>query len=1343
MDKTMRVVGIGASAGGLEAIIDFFENVPADLNMAFIVIQHLSPDHKSLMDELLRKHTSLTIEVISEARELLPNHIFLISAQSNVLLENGRLRPVGRSGRGHLNLPIDQFFHSLAEECGSNAVGIILSGTGTDGSRGIQAIKNNGGIVLVQDPDTAQFDGMPQAAILTGVADQVLPPAAIAEALNSIFQRKKDGLLLLDSQDDQLGTHLETILEYVIKHAGVDFRDYRRTTLLRRIEKRMLVKKLDRIEAYVDLLADSPQEAHLLHQEFLIGVTRFFRDAPAFEILRTEVIPHLARRRDTQDSLRIWCAGCSTGEEAYTLALLLEEYARYHKITPFHFKLFASDLDARAIEVAKRGIYSALIEHTVPSELIERYFTKTTEGFQIDKEVRERMVFTVHDALADPPFIKIDLVTCRNLLIYLNTSSQQQLLNNFQFSLRENSYLFLGPSESLGQADQYFEPISERWNLFRLVNKQRLLSGRKLRLPRRIKKGSDGDQASADPAEPATWEIRKIKNYYQTELLRRFAPTSIYVDSALTILYSHGPVQRLFGFPRSAEDFDLRSMVDLEYLPMFENGVQRALESGKTFTYENVPYSFEGRRMRLHTTFDALRAEDDSQPVVLIQFTILSAQAKKEEAPEIIDEETYRNEQIRTLERHLSDSMKARQALLERLDATNEELQSSNEELMAANEEMQSTNEELQSLNEELYTVNSELQNKVEELTLTNSDLDNLLESTDVGTIFVDRNLRIRKFTPAIQRQFDLLNNDIGRPITNFVNTFADDSIYANATRVIESGEMIEREIIDARGTYFLLRILPYRLGDRREIDGVVISFTDITPLRSALADKKEQAERFTALFEHADASIAIIDPADNILEINRDAFGLDRDELIDANLLECLKDPHFVSRYAQAKQDVLRTQEPAQFIAPIRRPGEPDLWFASMLIPIHTDQELKRLVLMSRDETQPGRLLGETHRKIALFNAWYQYGNQHIMTVDAEGTILDLNYSPSGYAIKAILGRKLLDILPEENRPQHQQVMNRLLGGEQIVTYESTLAHPDGSAPMYFENLVVRIDPRDGEELHFIWISRDATEMRRLRQRVGELEKRISTNLEEQSAELLSKNRELQDINYYLDSFVQSAAHDLRAPVTQLDGFLELTNDENASELFPEIRQNMLTAVRQLRQTIDGLVEMIDFEKHDHSKAKEIDVNAKVEHMVEQVRQNYPSVKIDLRTDLDPDLRIAYPEPYIRSLLHNLLDNAVKYRSHPDAVRVTVQTRCNGPNEIMISVRDNGIGIDTNRYGHLLFQPFKRLTAERPGTGIGLSIVNNAIRRNGGRFEVDSKLGAGSEFKAYLVAYEVDRTNE
>lgn len=1338
--NSIRVVGIGASAGGLEAIIEFFEQIPEDIGMAFIVIQHLSPDHKSLMDELLRKHTSLPIEVISEERDLQPNRIYLISAQSNVLLKDGKLRPVSRSDRKRLNLPIDQFFHSLGQECGENAVGIILSGTGTDGSRGISAIKKSGGIILVQDPDTAQFDGMPQSAIQTGLVDQVLPPAAMAKALDNIFLRKKDGLMLLDSQDDNLYQQLEIILSYVERYAEVDFREYRRTTLLRRIEKRMLVKKMETIDEYVAYMRDTPQEAHTLHQEFLIGVTRFFRDPDAFQLLRTDVIPHLARGRNRQEPIRVWCAGCSTGEEAYTLALLLQEY-RNQSERSFNFKIFASDLDARAIDLANRGVYSAGIENNLPAELLDRHFQKIPEGYKINKAIREKIVFTVHDAMSDPPFINIDLVSCRNLLIYINQQSQQRLLGNFQFSLRKDGYIFLGPSESLGEAAEYFQPVSEHWNIFRMIKKLRPTVNRQLRAPRNFLRTPRDVDDHYDPASPPR-ESQRDSAFFQRLLLKQYAPISLFVSPELDILYTHGAVQQLFGFPRSAEDFNLRKVTKLENLAMFENGVRKALESGKTFTYKDVPYVFEEQRMRIHATFNSLRDEYRSHRIVLIDIKILKDRPT-EETGEAIDEDAYREEQLRTLERRLSEAMDARQVLAEKLEATNEELQSSNEELLAANEELQSTNEELQSLNEELYTVNSELQNKVEELTVTNSDLDNLLESTQVGTIFVDRELRIRKFTPAIQEQFELLGNDIGRPITNFVNALRDDQIYEDTAQVIETGQSVEREVQDQRKTSYLMRILPYRLSEKDRIAGAVLTFTNVSPLKMALREKEEQAERFTALFDHADSTITVLSADDVIREINGDSYGLTAEELLGQKLSEILADSFFATRFTKAKKEVLQYNRPVNFTASIRVEKEQDRWFVNTLIPIFADQEVKSFILISRDETQPQRLLGETRRKVAIFNAWYHYGNQHILTTDARGKIIDVNYVTSGYELAEVLGNDLLDTLPEQSRAPYRKAIRRLQAGEKQINYESTLYPENGSEPLHFENLALRVEPDEGEEMHMVWISRDITELQRLSEQVWELERQISTNLEEQSAELLSKNRELQDINYYLDSFVQSAAHDLRAPVTQLDGLLDLTTHENAAEIFPEVRDNMLVAVRQLRQTIDGLVEMIDFEKQDNSKAREIDLDKMVQHMVEASRQNYQSVDINWQLDLEPGLRLYYPEPYIRSLLHNLLDNAIKYRSLDHSVTVQIKTKRTGQDETLISVTDNGIGIDMNRYGHLLFQPFKRLTAERPGTGIGLSIVNNAIRRNGGRIEVSSKLGEGAEFRTYLVSYEPEKTKQ
>ncbi|MFK7983585.1 MAG: chemotaxis protein CheB, partial [Saprospiraceae bacterium] len=770
MKKEIITVGIGASAGGLEAINEFFDHLDPETGMAFIVIQHLSPDFKSLMDELLSKHTKMPITVIHEPTPIKPNNIYLISKESNIIIEDGVIRPAKREERHVLNLPIDVFFHSLGKNQREHSIGVILSGTGSDGSKGIASIKEAGGLVLVQEPATAQFDGMPRAAMKTGYVDNILPPFAIAKTLMNLVKSNEMGyLLFLNPEDEKISRYFHEILEMVQDRMGVDFTEYRNTTLYRRIEKRMFMTRKNTIEDYMAFIEENEKEITHLYNEFLIGVTRFFRDKEAFDLLETKVISKIINDTDKSEPIRIWVAACSTGEEAYSLAILFQEYLEKNGLHR-SFKIFASDLDSHAISIASKGTYGGEIKDNIPPYILKKYFHTNLDGsYAINKNIREKIVFTTHDALYDPPFINLDLVSCRNFLIYLKPEIQQKLLVNFQFALRHKSYLFLGPSESLGKTKTAFESINERWNIYQNVLETNLKSTKFSRQD--LKERRRKEQR---PTKVAIYEDRispSNEEVFTSWLLNQYVPLLLFVNAEFEVLHIHGNAERLLSFPRGPGGFNLSKMLEEDELLIFKNGIRKTLENEHTNAYKGITFKKNLAVFKIDLTFEPAEIRQLEQQVILITIQINGEGKGTGDAKEIVsvDESVYHQERVRTLDLELRQAKREKQNLVERLETTNEELQSSNEELMAANEELQSTNEELQSVNEELYTVNAELQNKVYELTLSNNDMDNLLKSTGIGTIFVDEMLNIRRFTPAVKQQFKLVSSDIGRPITTFV----------------------------------------------------------------------------------------------------------------------------------------------------------------------------------------------------------------------------------------------------------------------------------------------------------------------------------------------------------------------------------------------------------------------------------------------------------------------------------------------------------------------------------------------------------------------------------------------
>lgn len=956
MDKDLTIVGIGASAGGLEALKEFFTHIPDDTGLAFVVVQHLSPDFKSLMDELLAKHTKMPIKVIEENVQVQPNHIYLISHSNNIIIKDGIIRQVERKPTTVLNLPIDEFFHSLGIDKKDKSIGIILSGTGTDGSRGVRTIKEEGGMVMVQDPDTAKFNGMPLAAISIGLSDSVLNPKGLAQELARIASAEHDVSGMLDENNDGYRALLDKILQRVTTIAGVNFLEYRRATLIRRLEKRMFVKNIHSLYEYYMYLLKNEEETQMLFKEFLIGVTRFFRDKEAFAILNDIVIPSIFRNKSKEEVIRIWVTGSSTGEEAYSIGMLMEEHIEANNLQ-HQYKIFATDVDKRAIQHASEGIYLDNIVADVGQERMERFFrSQKGNKFQINKEIRQRIVFAVHDALQDPPFINTDLISCRNMLIYLKSTIQQTLISNFQFALNQGGYLFLGPSESIGDLKKAFAPVSQKWNIYQNVLRDKMLPITRKRNTRQSQPESKRRTYNRVDKEETSIKVVDYKlydEYFSRLLIQKHAPRCLFVNTELEILYINGNFEEILFFPQAVVKWNLSRMLAKEEVSLIQEGMRKVNDTEQAVQYRDVLFTKNEESLRLDLSIEKFYTREINETFYLIQFIIKGSSDKIENDVELIDLNKYKDERLKTLEFELWESKRERQNLIEQLETTNEELQSSNEELLAANEELQSTNEELQSVNEELYTVNTELQSKIDELTLANNDINNLLKSTEIGTIFLDSEMNIRKFTPTIQKQFDFRDSDIGRPITSFTNNFADDALYDDIKRVMENPDVntIEREILDRKNNTYLLRILPYRTEKHKYVHGVVITFIDLNSVNRATSSSKRQAEQYRSIFENSNDLIALIDTSGIIKSINHSIDGYEKEDLLGKRIQNYAKGKG--QEFEEYINAVAAGEKIEHFeIELLTKSKGEQIWLDVNITPITTDQKINMLTIIARDIT-------------------------------------------------------------------------------------------------------------------------------------------------------------------------------------------------------------------------------------------------------------------------------------------------------------------------------------------------------------------------------------------------------
>ncbi|MBA3452837.1 MAG: PAS domain-containing protein, partial [Deltaproteobacteria bacterium] len=818
------IVGIGASAGGLEALQHLFDNIPSDTTMAFVVVQHLSPDFKSLMDELLGRHTAMPIHLVENGMLVEPGHVYLIPPKKEMIISGGRLLLSDRDRQQELNLPIDVFFRSLAQDCGRHAVAIVLSGTGSDGSRGICDVHEAGGLVLVQDIDSAQFDGMPRTAQDTGLVDWILPPQEMPRVLEDHVKRGGKSVRGHATTRAQLTTSFSDVYRMLEEEYGLDFTHYKPSTVTRRIERRLRLAQADDVQEYVARLRSDRAELDVLFRDLLIGVTRFFRNEEAFELLEKSVLPELLANGSRETPLRVWVAGCATGEEAYSLAILLHELTQ--EPGSRSFKIFATDVHRGSLEVAGRAFYGEESLARVSQERRDRYFVRVGAGYQLSPELRQSIVFAPHNVIRDAPFTRVDLVSCRNMLIYLQPAVQQKVLNQFHFSLNRGGVMLLGPSESPGALLKDFETVDRHWRIYRKHSDARVPIGTRLQACAVEPRFVSTQPQNAGPRQ----SLSHLLGTYDV-LLDEHMPSSLLVSDRGELLHSFGGASRFLKPRDGRHGLDIAEQVDEKLKLLLTGGMRRALLATAPIVFKNVSIETDGRERGYHVTMRRVASRSTDIPNVLISFT----QVDTEVVPAVANEvelSQIASDQMSALRSELEYTKANLQAAIEQLESGNEQLQASNEELMSSNEELQSTNEELQSVNEELYTVNAEYQSKIGELTELTNDMDNLLASTEIGTVFLDEKLRIRKFTPKIAESFNLLPHDVGRSIETFTSTMDHPELATDVRRVLASGERVEREIKDQQGQSYFLRILPYRA--KGGTAGVVITFIDVSGLKAA-----------------------------------------------------------------------------------------------------------------------------------------------------------------------------------------------------------------------------------------------------------------------------------------------------------------------------------------------------------------------------------------------------------------------------------------------------------------------------------------------------------------------------
>ncbi|NCC52831.1 MAG: PAS domain S-box protein [Spartobacteria bacterium] len=853
--KPNLYVGIGASAGGLEAIEAFFSNMPNDSGLAFIVVQHLSPDYKSMMVELLSKKTRMKVVRTEHQLEVQANTVYLIPPKKNLTIFHGKLLLNEKDLDRGINLPIDIFLKSLAEDQGPRAVGIILSGTGSDGTRGVRAIKEYGGMVMIQDEQSSRFDGMPRAAAGTGLADFIMPPAKMPEQLLSFASHP---CVTADSTVKPLLTDedsLTRIFALLRERTKVDFTYYKPNTIIRRIERRMGVNQINELPGYVDFLQQNPDEQLALYREFLIGVTNFFRDDDLFNMLAEKWLPPLLSRVSNRE-MRIWVPGCSTGEEAYTYAMMIRECMEQEGMNR-DIKIFATDIDRDAIVRAGAGLYPDSIMADLSPHYLSKYFYHQGEQYRVTRTLREMVIFAQQNLLRDPPFTNIDLVSCRNLLIYLQPILQKKIIELFNFSLNPGGLLVLGKSETLGDKAGYFDVLNQTYKIYR--SKGKVARGKPIDpiTPPEEKLNYPGQVAGPSVSIRQAIKEEQLTNRFLDVLAGRYVPLAIVVNESLEILHTIGDAADYFRMPSGPAVFTLSRMASKELSIPLITGIQKVFRRHEELVFSNVRVETRTDVKCVTLRVVPMPPPRRGQEALVAVFLEELEEVKPPEVSAQLDLTKESQDYIANLEQELQFSRENLQATIEELETSNEELQATNEELMASNEELQSTNEELQSTNEELHTINAEDQNRIMELTELTNDVDNLLSSSRIGQLLLDENLEIRRFSPEVKAVFRIMETDVGRPISHLVGRLADFDPEQAAARVQRTQEPIECVCAREDGHGFLTRVVPYQIGPNA-FAGIVMTFVDITNVRAMEAQAKESSRIAEDLLHYMPVGIFI-----------------------------------------------------------------------------------------------------------------------------------------------------------------------------------------------------------------------------------------------------------------------------------------------------------------------------------------------------------------------------------------------------------------------------------------------------------------------------------------------------
>jgi two-component system CheB/CheR fusion protein len=1344
IDYNQYVIAIGASAGGIEAISNFFDHTPTDA-VSYVLVQHLSADFKSHMAQILAPHSKLQIIEVTNNTVIETNRVYLIPSAKYMTVKNGRLMLTDKKDRQPPHLTIDHFFSSLAEDCGEKAIGVILSGTGHDGSTGVQAIKNAGGLVIVQDPETATFNEMPLSAIRTGCADLVLKPGNMPQAIEDYVNDGMQGILLGNENDQISEDKLLGIFNLIKANSAFDFTNYKRPTILRRIKRRLLQLNFSNANTYYEFLQNTPSEVALLANDFLISVTSFFRDPEAFKVIDRIVIPAIMQQNQDNETIKIWVAGCATGEEAFSLAILVKEYLNKTGQNKL-IKIYATDINKSALAIAKKGIYPESIADTVDKIRLKSFFTKTGSTYKIKHEIRKMIVFAEHDLVRNVPYCNIDLISCRNLLIYMNFELQERAFSMMHFGLRKNGFLFLGPSENAEVLKNDFTEISTKWNVYQ-SNK----IGRPVKFNTFSSPVMGNATTTMEVIKKTTSPVIKLASSDELSLaiLQESGFNGVCTDENLTVIRSFGNTTRYLK--NENFNFNLNDLMPDHISIIFKAAAHKALKVNERIELSGLKFE-DALTAKIRLVDIVIKPFLMGKPAGKFLLILFVENKSKAGGINIIQDGGFNQlakEHLVNLEQELAESRLNLEAANERSASSDENMQSYNEEQQSANEEMQSANEELQSVNEELHTINKEYQATNTQLTELNDDLNNYFRSNLNGQLFVDRDLLLKKYSPGAVKHINIRESDIGRPLSNITTNIKFETLIDDIKQVMLDEETITREAEASNGKIYQVMTMPYIRKHSKKSDGAVISFYDITELKkisreldvtnkklnktngeitivnTQLNDRNEQLNNSKKYIEEIfntihdplvilDRELRVIRATDGFYQ----TFKVSKEET-EGNFLYDLGNKQWdipVLRHQLEnilpEQGFFKAFEVNHIFNVI---GHKIMRLTARQFDTYTNETLTLLAihdLTDKRKVEEGlaeveRLLAESKERLhfaiesAGIGSWdFNVQTKELIWDNRCRELYGLNSAePVDYSV-------FLDQIHPDDRDLTDDAVNKALkgvnNGEFNVEYRSIGLHDKktrwikSKGKAYFN---------EGKKAtRFIGTVLDIS---------------IEKSLEQSTRELLLKK----------DEFISIASHELKTPITSLKLSLQLLNrvkKDPSAEMFLKLVDQSNRSMEKITSLIDDLLNVTRMSEGQLTLNKvpfEI-VKVLKECCMHIVQQG----KYEVVVQGDETLQVNADENRIEQVVVNFVNNAVKYAPDSKIIYLTAEK---AGDIAKISVRDSGEGIPLDQQPHL-FDRYYRSEYEGKqysGLGLGLYISSEIIKRHSGEIGVDSIPGNGATF--------------